>query len=136
MSLHLEIVTPEKKIFSDTVDNVYLPASEGEMGVLEMHVGLITPLEPGELRYLKDGKTHELAVGEGFVEVTQEKVEVICDLAIEGEDIDESKVEEALARAKEALEKAEQGNAEDIAALQAVIAKSTAQLKVKRKREH
>ena len=66
--LHLEIVTPEKKIFSDTVENVYLPSSEGEMGVLEMHAALVTPIQPGELRYLKDGKVEELAVGEGFVE--------------------------------------------------------------------
>lgn len=131
--LHLEIVTPEKKIFSDTVENVYLPSSEGEMGVLELHAALVTPLEPGELRYLKDGKTEELAVGEGFVEVTQEKVSVLCDLAVAGEDVNEDAVEKAMARAQEALEKAEQGDAEDIAALQAVIAKSMAQLKVKRK---
>ena len=133
MSLHLEIVTPEKKIFSDTVENVYLPSSEGEMGVLEMHAALVTPLEPGELRYLKDGKIEELAVGEGFIEVTQEKVSVLCDLAIAGDDIDEALVEKAMARAKEALEKAEHEDAEDMAALQAVIAKSMAQLKLKRK---
>ncbi len=131
--LHLEIVTPEKKIFSDTVENVYLPSSEGEMGVLEMHAALVTPIQPGELRYLKDGKVEELAVGEGFVEVTQEKVSVLCDLAIAGHDIDEDAVEKAMARAHEALEKAEHEDAEDIAALQAVIAKSMAQLKVKRR---
>lgn len=133
--LHLDIVTPEKKIFSDTVDNVYLPSSEGEMGVLELHAALVTPLEPGELRYLKGGKTEVLAVGEGFVEVTQEKVSVLCDLAVAGEDINEKKVEEAMARAKEALEKAEGEDAEDIAALQVFIAKSTAQLKVKRRNQ-
>ena len=131
--LHLEIVTPEKKIFSDTVENVYLPSSEGEMGVLELHAALVTPLEPGELRYLKDGNVEELAVGEGFVEVTQEKVSVLCDLAIAGEDVDEDAVEAAMARAKEALEKSEHESAEDIAALQAIIAKSTAQLKVRRR---
>ena len=131
--LHLEIVTPEKKIFSDTVENVYLPSSEGEMGVLEMHAALVTPLQPGELRYLKDGKVEELAVGEGFVEVTQEKVSVLCDLAIAGHDVDEDAVEKAMARAHEALEKAEHEDAEDIAALQAIIAKSTAQLEVKRR---
>ncbi|MFK7909753.1 MAG: ATP synthase F1 subunit epsilon [Akkermansiaceae bacterium] len=131
--LHLEIVTPEKKIFSDTVENVYLPSSEGEMGVLELHAALVTPLEPGELRYLKDGKTEELAVGEGFVEVTQEKVSVLCDLAVAGVDVDEDAVEKAMARAKEALEKSEHESSEDIAALQAIIAKSTAQLKVRRR---
>ncbi|MBK1831226.1 ATP synthase F1 subunit epsilon [Verrucomicrobiaceae bacterium R5-34] len=134
--LHLDIVTPEKKIFSDTVQNVYLPSSEGEMGVLELHAALVTPLEPGELRYLKDGKEEVLAVGEGFVEVTQEKVIVLCDLALAGEDIDEAAVEKAMERAKEALENAEHEADVDIAALQAMIAKSTAQLKVKRRNRH
>ena len=65
--------------------------------------------------------------------MTQEKVSVLCDLAIAGHDIDEDAVEKAMARAHEAIEKAEHEDAEDIAALQAVIAKSTAQLKVKRR---
>jgi F-type H+-transporting ATPase subunit epsilon len=133
--LHLEIVTPEKKIFSDTVENVYLPSTEGEMGVLEMHAALVTPLQPGELRYLKDGNIEHLAVGEGFVEVTQEKVSVLCDLAVAGADIDEHAVEKAMARAHEALEASEHESAEEIAALQAIIAKSTAQLKVRRRHQ-
>lgn len=85
MSFQLDIVTPEKTIFSDTVEDVYLPGSEGEMGVLDMHAALVSPLSPGELRYKKDGKIEELAVGEGFVEVSDDKVSVLIDLAI-GED--------------------------------------------------
>ena len=80
--LHLEIVTPEKKIFSDTVEDVYLPGEEGEMGVLEMHAALVTSLKAGELRYRKDGEVHELAIGSGFAEVTQEKVSVLTDMAM------------------------------------------------------
>ena len=57
MALHLEIVTPEKKIFSDTVGNVYLPGADGELGILDGHAALVTALQPGELRYDKDGKT-------------------------------------------------------------------------------
>jgi F-type H+-transporting ATPase subunit epsilon len=60
MSFQLDIVTPEKTIFSDTVDDVYLPGSEGEMGILSMHAALVAPLKPGELRYLKDGKSKNL----------------------------------------------------------------------------
>lgn len=136
MALHLEIVTPEKKAFSDTVDNVYLPASDGEMGVLELHVPLVTPLSPGELRYAKDGQVHELAVGEGFLEVTGHKVIVLTDLAVADVDIDEDAVEKALKRAEEALAQAEHEDHEEIATLQATIAKSMAQLKVKRKRRN
>jgi len=79
--LHLEIVTPEKKIFSDTVTDVYLPGADGEMGVLQLHAALVTALQPGELRYQKDGTEHALAIGSGFAEVTQDKVSVLTDSA-------------------------------------------------------
>jgi len=133
MPFQLDIVTPEKTIFSDTVDDVYLPGSEGEMGILAMHAALVAPLKPGELCYLKDGKIEELAVGEGFVEVNNDKVAVLIDLAIGEDAIDESQVKEAMKRAEEALT-GENVNHEEMAALQAVIAKSEAMLKLKRKR--
>ncbi len=133
MPLQLDIVTPEKTIFSDTVDDVYLPGSEGEMGILAMHAALVAPLSPGELRYLKDGKIEELAVGEGFVEVSDDKVSVLIDLAIGEDAIDESQVEEAMKRAQEALA-GENVDHDEMAALQVVIAKSEAMLRLKRKR--
>jgi F-type H+-transporting ATPase subunit epsilon len=133
MSFQLDIVTPEKTIFSSTVEDVYLPGSEGEMGVLDMHAALVAPLSPGELRYKKDGKIEELAVGEGFVEVSDNKVSVLIDLAIGEDAIDEAKVEEAMKRAQEALA-GENVDHDEMAALQAAIAKSEAMLKLKRKR--
>ncbi|MCH1508653.1 MAG: ATP synthase F1 subunit epsilon [Akkermansiaceae bacterium] len=133
MSFQLDIVTPEKTIFSDTVEDVYLPGSEGEMGVLDMHAALVSPLSPGELRYKKDGKIEELAVGEGFVEVSDDKVSVLIDLAIGEDAIDEAQVEEAMKRAQEALA-GENVDHDEMAALQAAIAKSEAMLKLKRKR--
>ena len=137
MALQLDIVTPEKKIFSGAVENVYFPGTEGEMGVLESHVALVTGMVPGELRYLQDGKVNELAVGEGFVEVTGEKVTVLTDLAATDEQINEEKVEEAMRRAEETLNKIDHSeNSEEVAAMQAAIAKSLAQLKLKRKRKN
>ena len=133
MSFQLDIVTPEKTIFSDTVEDVYLPGSEGEMGVLDMHAALVSPLSPGELRYKKDGKIEELAVGEGFVEVSDDKVSVLIDLAIGEDAIDEAQVEEAMKRAQEALA-GENVDHDEMAVLQAAIAKSEAMLKLKRKR--
>ncbi|MBK72884.1 MAG: ATP synthase F1 subunit epsilon [Verrucomicrobiales bacterium] len=133
MSFQLDIVTPENTIFSDTVEDVYLPGSEGEMGVLDMHAALVSPLSPGELRYKKDGKIEELAVGEGFVEVSHDKVSVLIDLAIGEDAIDEAQVEEAMKRAQEALA-GENVDHDEMAALQAAIAKSEAMLKLKRKR--
>ena len=82
-----------------------------------------------------DGQVEELAIGAGFLEVSREKVTVLTDLAVTDAEIDESKVEEAMQRAEESLSKIDQSaNAEEVAALQSAIAKSMAQLKLKRKR--
>lgn len=132
MPMRLDIVTPEKRTFSDSVELVVLPAAEGEMGVLENHTDLITTLIPGELRYTKDGEEHELAVGSGVVEVTATSVSVLTDMAIREADIDEAAVQEALERAEKALQ--EKLGDEEIATVQAAIQKSLAQLHLKRKR--
>ncbi|MEM1084074.1 MAG: ATP synthase F1 subunit epsilon [Verrucomicrobiota bacterium] len=134
MALHLEIVTPEKTIFSDTVGNVYLPGADGELGIYELHTALVTALEPGELRYEKDGKTETLAVGGGFAEVTQERVNVLTDMALGEAEIDEAMAEEAMKRAEEQLKGlSHDDDAEEVAHLQAMIAKQMAALKLKRK---
>ncbi|WP_035609905.1 F0F1 ATP synthase subunit epsilon [Haloferula sp. BvORR071] len=134
MALHLEIVTPEKKIFSDTVGNVYLPGADGELGILDGHAALVTALKPGELRYEKNGQTVLMAIGTGFAEVTEHRVNVLTDLAAEAEQIDESKVEEAMQRAEQQLAgMSHDHDAEEVAHLQAVIAKSMAQLHLKRR---
>ena len=133
--LHLEIVTPEKTIFSDTVEDVYLPGEEGEMGVLELHAALVTSLKAGELRYRKDGTVHELAIGNGFAEITQEKVSVLTDMATGEADIDEAAVEAAIKSAEDALHGIKHDdNAEEVAHLQAMIGQSMAKLNLKRKR--
>ncbi len=132
--LQLEIVTPEKKIFSDTVSDVYLPGVDGEMGVLELHAALVTALAPGELRYLKDGTVHALAIGSGFAEVTQEKVSVLTDSAFGDDDIDEAVEEAAMKRAEEELAKVSTEEAEEAAHLESMIATNTARLLLKRKK--
>src|SRR3569623_181559 len=125
MPLQLDIVTPEKKILTETVDSVVLPGTEGEFGVLHMHVPLVTTLQPGELVYSKDGKTEHFAIGSGFVEVTGTSVAVLTDMAIGVADIDEKAVQEALDRAQHALEHLKDATpGEDLAATQATIQKS------------
>ncbi len=134
MPLHLDIVTPEKKVFSDAVDNVYLPGTDGEIGVLPMHAGLVTALKPGELRYLHNGQVVTLAIGSGFAEVTQEKVVVLTDMALGEAEIDEQSAEEAIKRAQEKLATIEHSmDAEEVAYLQGVISKSAAAIQFKRK---
>jgi F-type H+-transporting ATPase subunit epsilon len=133
-TLRLEIVTPESKAYSDDVELVVLPAVDGEMGVYPMHVPVMTQIHPGELIVTKDGKTTHLAVGEGFVEVTADRVNVLVDMAIEEKAIDESAAEAAVKRAEEALKGIHELGAEEAAAVQAALAKSLAQLNVKRRR--
>jgi F-type H+-transporting ATPase subunit epsilon len=135
MPLKLEIVTPEARIFSDDVDSVVLPGSEGEMGILPSHSFLVTTLRPGELRYTKGNVTVEMAVGEGLVEVTTTGTRVLTDMAIGADAIDEKAVEAALERAKLALESLKDAGSDDeVAAVMATIQRSSAQLHLKRKR--
>src|SRR5256714_7315369 len=99
-TLRLEIVTPEEKIYSEDVDFVVLPGSEGELGVYPKHVPLLTTLRPGELRVMKDGRESALAVGEGFVEIKGDAVSVLTDMALEPAQIDVEAAEKAVASAK------------------------------------
>ncbi|MCP5532982.1 MAG: ATP synthase F1 subunit epsilon [Akkermansiaceae bacterium] len=134
MPLQLDIVTPEKKVFSDMVDNVYLPGADGEMGILPQHAGLVTALQPGEMRYLHHGQVVTLAIGSGFAEVTQQKVTVLTDMALGEGEIDESTTEDAIQRAQEKLASPEHSlDAEEVAYLQGIIAQSSAALHLKRK---
>ena len=132
-TLRLEIVTPESRAYSDDVELVLLPAIEGEMGIYPQHIPLITQLKPGELVVTKGGKQIALAVGEGFVEVTGTKVSVLVDMALSEEEIDETAAEQAIKRAEARLKEQNVGD-EEAALVQAAIARSMAQLHVKRRR--
>lgn len=132
MPLRLEIVTPEAKTFSDNVDQVVLPGTEGEFGVLPGHEALVTQILPGELVVTQSGRSTFLAVGEGFVEVQPDRVSVLTDMAIRADDINEAEVEQARKRAEEALSK--KLDDEEEATVRASLQKTLAQLHVKRRR--
>jgi F-type H+-transporting ATPase subunit epsilon len=134
MPLHLDIVTPEKCIFSDIVENVYLPGADGEMGILSLHAGLVTALQAGVLRYLHKGLEVSLAIGSGFAEVTHEKVIVLTDMALGEDEIDIARAEAGIKRAQEALATVDHTiDIEEATRLQANIAKASAALKIKRR---
>jgi F-type H+-transporting ATPase subunit epsilon len=130
-TLKLEIVTPDAKTYSEDVDMVTLPGVEGEMGIYPMHVPLMTQIVSGEISVRKGGRDYFLAVGEGFVEITANRVAVMTDMAIRAENIDEAKAEEARRRAEARL--AEKLDDEQAAMVSAALAHSLAQLKVKRR---
>jgi F-type H+-transporting ATPase subunit epsilon len=132
-TLQLEIVSPEAQTFSDQVEMVTLPGVEGEMGIYPNHVPLMTQLVPGEIIARKNGQDLFLAVGDGFVEITGERVAILTDMAIRVEQIDEAKAEEARRRAEARL--AEKLDDAECAAVQASLANSLAQINVKRRRQ-
>lgn len=86
--LKLEIVTPEKRVFDETVDSVTVPTASGEAGILPDHAPLISALKPGILSYSNKGVTERLAVSGGFVEVSSNKVSVLTDTAETAGEID------------------------------------------------
>jgi F-type H+-transporting ATPase subunit epsilon len=131
-TLRLQIVTPEKVAFSEDVIMVTLPAIDGQIGIYPQHVRLITQMAPGELSVTTDAGEVLLAVGEGLVVVTADRVEILTDMAIRAEDIDEAKAEEARQRAAARLR--EKISEESLAAVNASVIRALAQLQVRRRR--
>jgi len=129
--LKLEIVTPAAKVYSEDVDSVTLDGDDGQMTVLPEHVCLMTRLLPGEMIVHKDDRDHFLAVGEGLVTVTGSRVAILTDMAVATESIDEAKAEEARQRAAARLK--EKLSSEEVASVNASLARSLAQLRVKRR---
>ena len=130
-TLKLEIVTPEGVTYSEDVELVTLPGSEGEMGIYPNHVPLMTQVIAGEVAARRNGRDEWLAVGDGFVEITGTRVAILTDMAIKAESIDEAQAEEARRRAEARL--AEKLDDEEAAMVSAALAHSLAQLKVKRR---
>ena len=136
MSLLLEIVTPESKVYSDEADSVVLPTVEGEMGILPGHIPILTMINPGELMVSSAGKTEHLAVDKGFAQVIGDKVSVLTEGAINIEEIDLDTVEEAQARAEKALAEAETSTIDpvELEKLETIVRFSLAQKLAKQKR--
>ena len=134
MPLTLEIVTPESRVYSDTIDAVVIPTVEGEVGILPGHIPLLTQVEHGELRVTKNGQTQWLVVGGGFAQVEGDRVSVLAEHAINEEKIDEHAVESALQSAQAKLKEAEHLDPQEFEHLQSLVRFAGVQLAVKRRR--
>lgn len=119
MPLQLEIVSPERRAYTDEVDMVTVPGIDGELGILPHHTRLISALGTGELRIKKDGIEQILFISGGFVEVRPDKVVVMADLAEHSDEIDEQRAIEARKRAEAQLEAAREPG--DIARIRAAL---------------
>ena len=131
-TIKLEIVTPKGTFYSADVEMVTLPGVEGQMGVLPNHAHLMTQMVPGEVIVRKGGQDDFIAVGGGLIEVTGDRVAIATDMAIDAQNIDEAAVEEARQRAAARLR--EKISSEEVASVNASLARSLAQLHVKRRR--
>ena len=128
-TLKLEIITPVETAYSADVQMVTLPAVTGQIGIYPLHVPLLTRMVPGEMIVRKDDRDEFLAVGEGLVEVTGDRVAIVTDMAIAVEEIDAARVEEARRRAEARLR--DKVSDEEVATVNAALARALAQLRVK-----
>jgi F-type H+-transporting ATPase subunit epsilon len=133
--LQLEIVTPEKLAYSDEVDSVVLPGSEGELGVLPHHAPLISTLGAGELRLRKGGEEESFAIVGGFLQVLPDKVVVMAETADMASDIDLEKAQEARRQAEQALESGYVEGA-DLSAARAALQAALIRIRVAERRHH
>ena len=133
-TLKLEIVTPESKIYSEDVEMVTLPGSEGEAGIYPNHVPLMTQVQAGEIVVRRDGNEEIVAIGEGFAEVTGEHVAILTDNAANSGDIDEAAAEQAKAKAEQRLQEGGDISEDEARALNQAVLYSQAQIKAKRRK--
>ena len=128
MTLILEIVTPEARVYSDTIDTVVIPTVEGEIGILPGHLPLLSQVVDGELRVTKNGQTVSLVIGAGFAEVTGDKVSILAENAIEESKIDEQAVEKAMQRAQDELKGRSDMDPAEVERLEGFVRFAVAQL--------
>lgn len=136
MTVHVDVVSAEKSIFSGLAEFVALPGESGELGILPGHVPLITRIKPGTVRIkLPHDKEELIFVAGGLLEVQPGLVTVLADTAIRGADLDQAKAQEAKRRAEEAL--VNRSAAMDYARAQAELSEAIAQLSaIERLRKH
>jgi len=132
--LHLEVITPERRVYEDDVDMVIAPGSEGYLGILPHHAPLLTALGPGEFRVKKGGLEEVLAVFGGFMDVRADRVVVLTEAAEPAEEIDTQRAQEARDRAQQALALAGTMSAADEARARAALQRALVRIRVGERR--
>jgi len=128
MPIHLEIVTAERVVLSDDVDQINAPTKDGRVGILPRHAPLLTILDVGELDIIKQGASTPFAISGGFMEVLPNRVTILADTAERADEIDEARAEEARRRAEEQI--AQRKSDHDIALAEAELRRALIRLKV------
>jgi F-type H+-transporting ATPase subunit epsilon len=133
--MHFELITPEKVILKEDIDELIVNTSKGQIAILPHHVSLMTKVTSGELIVKKNGKEQYIALTGGFLEVQEGIITLLADYAIRSEEIEIEKALKAQERAKEMLKKKEEGISErDYAIAQSELLKSILEIHVGNKR--
>lgn len=132
--MNIEIVTPEAKVYEDTIDSVVMPTTSGEIDILPSHIPIVTEIKAGELIVSKSRTRQSLAISKGFAQCVGDKISILAEDAIHIDEIDESAVEEAQKRAEKALSTMGKMSDEEVAMLETQIAYARAQILLKQKK--
>lgn len=127
-SFPLDIVTPTKQVFSEIVESVRVPTASGETGVLPRHMPYVALLTEGEIKVTLSDREYFIAIGEGFIEVSKDRVEILVTRAFHADDLNEAEIKQAQIQAKSILSK--KGQEVDRAAAIALLRRSTIEMKV------
>ncbi|MEK9143181.1 MAG: ATP synthase F1 subunit epsilon [Patescibacteria group bacterium] len=131
MQFHLEIITPDRTAYTDSVHALSVPTPNGTIGVLPKHVGLFTVLGEGEIKITTGTKELFLAIGGGFMEVGREKVSILVSRAVHADELNEREIKEAQERARSIIVNNSKG--EELAAAQAILRRSILEMNVIRR---
>lgn len=128
MNFLLEIITPQKVVYKDEVDEVVVPTVNGEIAILPNHINLLTQVNPGELIIKKGTTAQNLAITGGFLEVSGNKISILADYAIKAQDIEIAKAQEAKKRAEKIMNEKTSDN--DLRVAQGELIKAILELKI------
>jgi F-type H+-transporting ATPase subunit epsilon len=130
----LDIISPTRQAYSDTVNAVYVPTKNGTIGILPHHIPLFTTLSEGEIKIEIGNKQSYLAIGGGFMEVTEHGVTILVSRAVHADEINEAEIKKATDSAKEVLKN--KGKGTERADAQAILRRSVLELKVLKRAKH
>ncbi len=130
VKLDVEVISAERVVFTGEADMVVAPGSLGILGILPRHAPLLTSLNPGVLRIQQDGNEVVMAVSGGFLQVNNNRVEVLTDAAERADEIDVARAEEARQRAERILADQPRGHGTEAESAEAALRRSMARLKV------
>src|SRR3989344_194242 len=134
MAFLLEIITPERKAYEETVDAVTVPTTEGYIGVLPHHIPLFTLLREEEIKIGAGSKEFFLAIGGGFMEITGSRVSILVTRAVHADELNEAEIKKAETSARDSIAKRAKGA--ELASAQAVLRRSVLEMKILRRRHH